>query len=65
MNINKPPDEIIRKRHEICVNCERATGPRHNETKKVKCLECGCLINHKIRLKNEKCPIGKWGKFVE
>lgn len=24
------------------------------------CDECGCVLSYKLRLKNEKCPLGKW-----
>ncbi|KKM79072.1 hypothetical protein LCGC14_1353590 [marine sediment metagenome] len=28
------------------------------------CRKCFCVINVKIRVPNEKCPLGKWTKIV-
>ena len=65
MSINKAPDEIIQDRLKICRECEFSVGPRSYPERKVKCKKCGCLINHKVRLKNSFCPIGKWKKYTE
>lgn len=26
------------------------------------CRQCGCLVNLKVTIANEECPIGKWSK---
>lgn len=28
------------------------------------CRQCGCLINLKVIVANEECPVGKWGKVL-
>jgi len=48
------PKEIERRRR-ICETCEHflpGAGGR--------CKLCGCFYRAKIRLKNERCPAGKW-----
>jgi hypothetical protein len=65
MRINKAPDDIIEKRLSLCKKCEFAIGPKLHPDRKVKCNKCGCLINHKIRLKESFCPINKWGIYLE
>jgi hypothetical protein len=25
-------------------------------------MQCGCLVNLKVTIANEECPVGKWGK---
>ena len=63
LSINIAPDKIIEERREICRNCEYAVSPKSKPDKKVKCSLCGCLINHKIRLRKEKCPDKRWGRI--
>lgn len=53
-------EETIEDRGSKCRGCEFALPCKHRPERKCKCGECGCLITLKIRLKNEKCPIGKW-----
>lgn len=51
----KPSDSpMALKRLEVCKGCEHWTGS--------KCRKCGCFTSLKVRLPNEACPIGKWGK---
>lgn len=49
-------NELFTQRINICEKCDyfsRATlAPR--------CLECGCFLDAKARLKDSECPIGKW-----
>lgn len=26
----------------------------------IRCRHCGCFLKAKVKLKNQKCPIGKW-----
>jgi hypothetical protein len=46
--------ETIDNRLKVCDGCEFL----HPVTKQ--CKQCGCLTIAKARLKNQKCPIGKW-----
>ena len=41
-------------RRSICEEC-----PRFLKATK-QCLECGCFINLKIKLKDSTCPLKKW-----
>jgi len=51
----KPSDSpMALKRLEVCKGCEHWTGS--------KCRKCGCFTGLKVRLPEEACPIGKWGK---
>jgi len=52
--IDRPSEEVIEKRWQICKNCE------HN--KFLICQECFCIISQKIKVASEKCPVGFWGK---
>ncbi len=57
VGMDKAPRELVEKRQEICDNCEHAvlrTGVFWQ------CDICKCATAAKIRLKGEKCPIGKW-----
>lgn len=54
-NIGIASEQIIQRRSFICWNCEhRVLGKYSNKSE---CSECGCILEHKIRLKNEKCPL--------
>lgn len=44
--------ELAQVRFRRCVGCQF-----HKEGI---CLKCGCLIEAKVLLATEKCPIGKW-----
>ena len=52
-------EELASKRSAICVGCE------HMNTLPggfyLHCGKCGCYLPAKIRSKNSKCPIDKWG----
>ena len=52
LGIDRPSDAIIKERWDICQGCE---FHRHWQ-----CTACGCLVSAKIRVKSEKCPLGKW-----
>lgn len=43
------------KRYDICKKCPELI----NATKQ--CKKCGCIMSLKVKLKNARCPIGKWG----
>jgi hypothetical protein len=51
-NPQEEGEDIITKRAEICDRCDKKQF--------IICGECGCVIWAKIRLKKEKCPLGKW-----
>jgi len=42
------------QRYQICESCEHLSS-----TLKV-CEKCSCFMIMKVKLKWEKCPIGKW-----
>lgn len=46
--------EIQNKRYSICRNCDSNNFGV--------CVQCGCILKLKIRLKDAMCPIGNWGK---
>jgi hypothetical protein len=41
-----------------CQKCEWYYRPAKQ------CRQCGCLVNLKVTLANESCPVGKWGKVA-
>lgn len=45
-------DNLMRKRLEICQECDRRLGTR--------CQECGCFVSLKVAVKVAKCPIDRW-----
>ena len=56
-NITRQNDKLASKRMEICNSCE------HKMTIKYVgdiCSICGCILENKTRLINEKCDLGKW-----
>jgi hypothetical protein len=50
----KAPDSESKRRYDICLECPRLI----KITKQ--CLECGCIMPIKTKLKEAVCPIGKW-----
>jgi hypothetical protein len=54
----KTSKRVIHSRLEICKKCEFWDKKAWNGTGK--CNKCGCSTWAKIRLRTEKCPIGKW-----
>lgn len=44
--------DVLQMRRSECQKCDK------NEIGR--CLECGCYLWAKTKLKREKCPIGKW-----
>ena len=43
-------------RLETCESCE------HFMAQSARCGKCGCLMEHKAKMKTSDCPIGKWEK---
>lgn len=56
-NIFNKNKELSCKRLDICNRCSDKTT-----IKKIGsiCNHCGCVLNSKTTVKQEKCPIGKW-----
>ncbi len=57
VGMDKSSPELIAQRQAICEGCEHwvvRTGLFHQ------CDICRCATAAKMRLKGEKCPIGKW-----
>lgn len=42
------------RRWSICIDCDRLFRPTRQ------CKECGCFMKIKVRIKSQKCPLGKW-----
>jgi hypothetical protein len=53
-NIGRVETEIAAERLEICKACPRYIPLTHQ------CLECGCIMNAKVKLPNASCPLHKW-----
>jgi hypothetical protein len=54
-NIARVETVVAEERYEICSSCPKLiklTG---------QCRECGCLMQHKVKLPHADCPLGKWG----
>lgn len=47
-----PETEESKARLVVCVNCDKWTG--------TSCKVCGCYVNLKVKIPEEKCPEGKW-----
>lgn len=58
---NKPKSEqeLVDYRMSICENC-----PEFIQLSK-QCKKCGCFMPLKTKLKESKCPLGKWNKAVD
>ena len=47
----------IKTRLERAGHCQRC---EHYRKVTRQCMECGCLVNLKVLMMNQSCPIGKW-----
>lgn len=47
-----PETEASKARLEVCKGCDKWTG--------TSCKVCGCYVNLKVKIPEEKCPEGKW-----
>lgn len=45
-------EATAKKRYDTCMACDKY--------KHWRCQECGCFISAKVRVADEKCPLGKW-----
>ena len=48
--------ESYATRLDICNSCE------HINKKSMRCMECGCLLEHKAKWRTTECPKNKWPK---
>jgi len=53
------PDRQSIERMKVCLGCEHFFKP----TKQ--CKKCGCFMPIKVRLRTQKCPVGKWGEELD
>jgi len=54
--MKKVSPDTLRKRLEICRNCDRLNKDR--------CSECGCFVSVKAAWQSEDCPLNKWGSEI-
>lgn len=47
-----PETDESKARLEVCKGCDKWTG--------TSCKVCGCFVNLKVKIPEEKCPEGKW-----
>jgi len=47
-----PESDVSKARLVVCSMCDQWTGRS--------CKQCGCFTALKVRLPEEKCPLGKW-----
>lgn len=47
-------EELAEKRMDICRQCPFYLSMTHQ------CKKCGCIMNLKTKIRDAKCPIGKW-----
>lgn len=45
--------KVYNERYDECNKCDRLTFGK-------RCLECGCYMQIKAKIKSVKCPLGKW-----
>lgn len=45
---------VAEARLELCKGCDRYFSLTHQ------CMECGCVMNAKVKLPNAFCPLRKW-----
>ena len=60
LGIGIAPVVVQQKRSVLCFNCENRVMGKFS--KKAECSVCGCILEHKIRINKEKCPLEfpKW-----
>jgi hypothetical protein len=55
---SKVNNKEFKKRLDLCKSCEWWDSEGFAKTGR--CMKCGCSTQAKLRLKTEKCPVGKW-----
>lgn len=54
-------DDTIKKRRDICRNCEFSTKHKDMGLTNVSlCKKCLCIVALKTRIDTEKCPLNLW-----
>lgn len=53
---NKVSQEVQKKRMSICESCDKLYKPTYT------CKACGCFMNVKTWMGDQKCPLNKWDK---
>jgi len=56
------PEEEVKKRWDLCYDCEFLSKEPENGIIPFRCKKCGCGMKLKIRLAASWCPVNKWGK---
>jgi len=56
---SRAPESVAKARWDLCSSCDKLYKPTNT------CKLCGCFMVVKTNLRNVKCPIGKWGPYVE
>lgn len=64
VGIDRPPDDVIRARRRLCLDCEHAEPLIDAGVivvgRKTRCGLCSCVIKSKTAVASETCPVGKW-----
>ena len=47
-------NDVFERRIGICKGCD------YFDDKRNRCKKCGCLLAAKLRVRNARCPVGKW-----
>lgn len=55
-NITKKEQDLATRRLEICNSCEHRKDFKLGDM----CDLCGCILESKTRVKDEKCEMNKW-----
>lgn len=53
-NLGRVETTVAQARLEICKQCPKYLSLTHQ------CIECGCIMNAKVKLPNASCPLHKW-----
>jgi|VirMetMinimDraft_7_1064189.scaffolds.fasta_scaffold07099_3 hypothetical protein len=51
------PAQVAESRQNICNGCPKRIDLLNQ------CKECGCFLAAKTKIKQEKCPLDKWGEY--
>lgn len=47
-------EEVRKQRMDICKSCD------YYDAKQVRCRQCGCFLESKVRFAIDSCPLSKW-----
>ncbi|HCD34127.1 MAG TPA: hypothetical protein DER01_17080 [Phycisphaerales bacterium] len=63
LGIDRASDGVIEHRTQICKTCPKSI---FKDAQLRKCSACGCgLIDKKLVVASEKCPLGKWDAVTD